>query len=493
MFDGFMETVSDPLLAINTFSAWTGWNPLGGPVASRLAPTPPGELLLGHVRPVRDRILPAMLEWNRQYGDVVRIRLGHRIVHVLARPEHFEHVLVNNRENYNKASWGYAKLRSILGDGLLTSEGETWTRNRQLQAPIFQPARLAGFADVIVRLTEDVVDRWIQPSRRGKPFNVASEMMDLTLRVVTATILGAQECLDTSSIGEAVSIALHEINNRVFNVLDVPDQVPTPANRRFQQALRTLDAAVMRIIAARRRRPDAPANDFLGMLMAARDPKTGESMNARQLRDEVMTMFLAGHETTANALNWTWLLLSEHADAARKVRAELDRELGERPATFADVTRLSYTRMVLQESMRLYPPVWGLLRSARTDDQIDGYWIPAGSDVLLGIYALHHHPAIWENPQGFDPERFLPERSRDRHKLAWRPFSAGPRACIGAHFAMMEMILILATAMRRCRLDLTPGYPIEPEPVVTLRPKDGLWMTAHPVSAPARAAERVQP
>lgn len=459
-----------------------------GPISERahLAPTPPADMLLGHARFIWDDPLEFMLRAMREQGDVVRMRLGPYTWHALFHPDHVEHVLVHQRQNYTKRSRGYEKLRRVIGQGLLTSEGEEWARNRRLIAPAFQPHRLMGFARTMVQAALDSAER-LAMAPAARPVDVAGEMMRLTLRVAGETLLGSPENWDYERVRRALGIVLEEVNHRILGIFEIPEAIPTTANIRFQYAMRVLESTVEEIIRQRRRRPVDPNQDLLAMLMAARDEATGEVLSDRQLRDEAMTMFLAGHETTANALTWTWCLLSEHPEAGRKLCEELARVLGGRNPIPDDLPRLTYTRMLLMESMRLRPPVWGTVRSVERDDTIGGYHIPAGSEVVLCPYATHRHPRFWDNPLGFDPERFSPERSQGRHRHAYFPFSVGPRACIGNHFAMLEMTLVVATIAQRLRFDLVPGMPVVPEAVVTLKPKHGLWMTVQPQRKPESA------
>lgn len=445
----------------------------------RLAPTPKGEVVLGHARQIRQDTLSFMLQAMHKHGDVVRLRLGPWSLHALFHPDHVEEVLVKRRGNYTKRSRGYAMLSRILGNGLVTSEGDAWQRQRKLAAPGFQPHRIAAFAARMTDAALESADRLEAAAKAGEPVDLAAEMMHVTLDVVAETLLGSKELWDYRQVAKALSIALHEVNDRIQAPFEVPLEIPTPANLRLQYAMRILDKTVGKIITERRARPHAEQNDLLDMLMSARDEDGTGGMTDRQLRDEVMTIFLAGHETSANALSWTWYLLSKHADVGRRLRAELREVLGGRAPTLADLPHLGYARRVIQESMRLYPPVWGILRRVEEDDEIGGFHIPAGSDVVACAYGTHRHPAFWDNPEGFDPDRFLPERSEGRHRAAYYPFSIGSRSCIGNHFAMMELVLVLATLAQRYRFDLVPGVPVIPEAVITLRPKTGLWMTVH--------------
>jgi cytochrome P450 len=298
------------------------------------------------------------------------------------------------------------------------------------------------------------------------------EMMRLTLRIVGETLLAYDPSDAASEVGAALRFLLSIANRRASSVLHLPPSVPTFENLRFRRALATLDQVVLRIIAERRRNP-GDRGDLLSMLMQSRDEETGESMDDRQLRDEAMTIFLAGHETTANALGFTWLLLSRHPATFRELRAELSQVLGGRSPTLADLPRLTLTRRILQESMRLYPPAWIIGRSVIGPDEIGGYEIPARSIVFISPYVVHRHPRLWENPEGFDPHRFAQEPPRG----AYFPFGGGPRMCIGNGFASMESELLLATIAQRVRPDLVPGHRVELEPSITLRPRFGLRMT----------------
>jgi cytochrome P450 len=283
-----------------------------------------------------------------------------------------------------------------------------------------------------------------------------------------------------------LTVALHEAVRRTFAPITLPLAIPTPRNRAYRGAQQELDRVVYGII-EKRRKDGGEADDVLAMLMAARDEETGEAMDDRQLRDEVMTMFLAGHETTANALAWTWSLLSKNPAERRKLEAEVDAVLGDRPPTFDDLASLKYTRMVVDESMRLYPPAWIVGRTAMQDDTIRGYRVPKGSFVAAATYLTHRHPGFWSNPEGFDPERFTPEASASRHRYAYIPFGAGPRICIGNAFAIMEAQLVTAMIAQRFRVDLASGAKLEPEPLITLRPRGGVPVTLRRRASTPRA------
>jgi cytochrome P450 len=423
-----------------------------------------------------------LLRAHASYGDIVRLRLGPRVAFALFHPDHVYHVFVKHRENYTKQARGYNKLRQVVGNGLLTSEGDFWLRQRRLLQPAFTPAKLAGFASAMVTATEEMSRSWAPSAERGEAIDVADEMMRLTMRIVGETLLGTDVTGEASDVGPALSLVLDEINRRIHTPWNFRERLPLAGNRRYERALQTLNRSVQKIIDEHRAEParSVRSEDLLTMLMAARDEETDSKMSDQQLRDEVMTFFLAGHETTAKALTWTFYLLSKHVEVRSRLEREIDTVLSGRPATAEDLPKLSYAKQVVQESMRLFPPVWGLARMTTQDDQIGDVTIPAGSPVLISQYVTHRHRGFWENPEGFDPDRFLSERSEGRHPYAYFPFGAGPRICIGNHFALIESVLILATVTSRWSLNLIPGRPVIPESRVTLRPKDGLFMAAEP-------------
>jgi cytochrome P450 len=445
----------------------------------RQPPSPPGRFLTGHAGEMLRDAAQFLLRAHASYGDVVRLRLGPRVALALFHPDHVYHVLVKHRENYTKQARGYNKLRQVVGNGLVTSEGDFWLRQRRLLQPAFAPAKLAGFAAAMVTATREMTQSWEPVAERGEAIDVADEMMRLTMRIVGETLLGTDVTGEASDVGPALSLVLEEVSRRIHTPWDFRERLPLAGNRRYERALQTLNRSVQKIIDEHRAQ-SARSEDLLTMLMAARDEETGSKMSDQQLRDEVMTFFLAGHETTAKALTWTFYLLSKHVEVRSRLEREIDAVLNGRSATAEDLPKLSYSKQVIQESMRLFPPVWGLARMTMQDDQIGDVKIPAGSPVLMSQYVTHRHRGFWENPEGFDPGRFLPERSEGRHPYAYFPFGAGPRICIGNHFALIESVLILATITSRWSLNLIPGRPVIPEARVTLRPKHGLFMAPEP-------------
>jgi len=444
-------------------------------LAARVPPGPRGNVVFGSIGDIyRDR-LRFVLETARTYGDVAQYRVAHTRVYQVNHPEGVGRLLHDNHRNYSKDVPTFGTLRLFLGNGLFTSDGEFWRRQRRLAQPAFHRRRVATFGDLMTGATREMLDRWQPRAERGQPLEVATEFMRLTMEVVTRALFSTSVERDVETIGRAITTLLNDVTFRFTFPFYPPLRVPTPRNRRFLAARATLDGIVYRIIAERRRRP-AEHDDLLAMLMEARDEQTGEGMSDKQLRDEVITLFVAGHETTAVALAWAWHLLAEHPDAAERVRAEQAGALGSRAPTTADLPQLPYARMVIDEAMRLYPPAWVTNRQALADDEICGYRIPAGAIVLISPYVMHRHPAYWEHPERFEPERFTPERSAGRPHYAYFPFGGGPRQCIGKGLALMEAQLILGAVAQRFRLGHLPGHVVEPQALVTLRPRGGLPM-----------------
>jgi cytochrome P450 len=444
------------------------------------APSPPADPVLGHLRAIRTDQLGFLVRSCVDHGDLVHLWFGNRWkrleAFLCADPEAIRQVLQDNHRDFHKQTRGFDTLRLVLGNGLLTSEGDFWLRQRRIAQPAFHRDRIAAFASSMVRAADEMIERrWAPVMKRGGRLDVAAEMMRVTLRIVGETLLSIDPSEEADRVGGALEALLVGFRRRMQSVVQLPIGWPTPENRRLSSAIAEIDRVVLRIIEERRRSP-TPGSDLLAMLMEARDEETGERMSDRQLRDEVVTLFLAGHETTALSLSWTLALLSRHPEVGRRLRDELRTVLGGRLPTAEDVPRLTYTRMVLQEAMRLYPPAWNFGRTARCDVQLGGYPVPAGSLILVSPYVIHRNPRFWENPEGFDPERFSPENAPKIPRFAYLPFGAGPRQCIGNNFAMMEATLLLAVLWSRADLALVPGHELTPQPTVTLRPRGGLPM-----------------
>lgn len=437
------------------------------PPRGNLAPGPRGHPILGSLPEVRRDPIGLFTRSFHEYGDVVRFRFGTLTAHLVASPAGVHHVLAENNRNYGKQTRGFAVLRYVLGDGLLTSEGEKWRTQRRLAQPAFHRHRIAGFAEAMVRAAADCASGL--EARRGSEVDVHQEMMRLTLRIVGETLLGHDPSGEADQVRASVTYLLESANERASRFILLPPVLPIPSDRRVRREMALLDKVVLRIIAERRRKP---GDDLVSMLMQARDADTGAEMTDRQLRDEAMTIFLAGHETTANALTFSFLLLARHPEALRELRAELQQALSGRPPTVEDLPRLPFTRMVVQEAMRLYPPAWIISRSATGPDQIDGYAIPSRSIVFVCPYLVHRHPRHWKDPDDFRPRRFEAEPARG----TYLPFGGGPRQCIGNGFATMEAELVLATLLQRLSFELPEGREVKLQPQITLRPRGGLSM-----------------
>ena len=411
----------------------------------------------------------------RDYGDVVRFRLGPAFVYLVNDPELIRSVLVTRADRYHKGR-GLERAKRLLGEGLLTSEDAVHLRQRRLMQPAFHRERISGYGDTMVRYADRAAERW----KEGETRDVHREMVALTLAIVGKTLFDADVEREADEIGGALTEAM-ELFNRLFTVPfgEILEKLPIPATRRFEKARGRLDATIARLIAERRKNP-GDRTDLLTLLLLAQDTEgDGGGMTDAQLRDEAMTIFLAGHETTANALTWTWHLLSRNPDVELRFHEELDLVLGGRLPTVTDLPRLRYTEMVLSESMRLYPPAWIVGRRALVEHDLGGYRIPAGSILLLSQWITHRDARFFPDPLRFDPLRFTPEAQAARPRFSYFPFGGGPRVCIGEGFAWMEGVLVLATIARRWRLRPTEGEPT-PAAMITLRPKGGLRMRIEP-------------
>ena len=406
---------------------------------------------------------------REQFGDVFRSRIGPTLVHFLYHPDHVRRVLYDHQKNYPRG-WHYRLLRSLLGNGLVASEGDHWRRQRRLAQPAFHRKRLSGYAQVMVDATSRMLGRWEENVGSGNDLDVGVEMSRLALAIAGLTLFGRDPSQEADVVGGAFGVLARYLEQR-FNhpFTSPPAWVPTAGNRRMKDAARTLNHIVLALI-QERRREDQDHGDLLSMLMQARDEETGEAMTERDLCSEALTFLVAGHETTSTALTWTWFLLGSHPLIRQRVREEVAHVLGDRLPTCDDVPHLIATQMVIEESMRLYPPVWAVAREAAREDEIGGYRIPARSTVFLSPFVTHRHPAFWEQPEVFDPDRFTSERMAQRPKGAYFPFLGGPHQCIGNEFAMLEMCLLVAMVLQRFDVELLPDQAILPKAALTLRP-----------------------
>ena len=434
-------------------------------------PGPRGYPVLGVLPHLRSNPIRTFLDAADRYGDFVHLKAGPYHGFLASDPVDIKHVLQDNARNYHKSPL-YDRLRDSLGNGLLTSEDSFWLRQRRLAQPAFHRQRLMAMADAMVDSTEQMLERWDRIASLGETIDVVAEMMSLTQSIIVRTMFST----DLGAAAAIVNRAWPIINRRIgetFWSTKLETSLPLPANRRFWRALKELETVVYQIIADRRqtRREES---DLLSMFLAARDDETGTGMTDHQLRDEVVTMLLAGHETTSLALSWMYFLLSQHPDVERRLVDEVDRVIGNGRAAFEHVDRLTLTRRTIEESLRLYPPAWGFSRRALADDEIHGYRIPKGSLVFLIPFVVHRRPKLWPDPERFDPDRFAPEQEAVRPRFAYLPFGGGPRGCIGNQFAMIEAQLIVAAIAQRYRIELVPDQDIRPEALITLRPAPGI-------------------
>ncbi len=442
-------------------------------------PGPKGHLLMGSLPDIQRDRLGFMVDLVK-YGPLARFRAGPLSVIQVSSPDGVQHVLQANNHNYDKKARSFEPLRDLIGDGLLLSDGDFWRKQRRLMQPVFHRQKIQVFADMIGEETAAVLDSWGQAAASGQPLNVQQEMMRFTLSIITRALFNERIGDENGSIGKNLTLLLEDSIYRFDHPFYPSRNIPTPRNRRYQQAKAELIAVIDGLI-ERRKASIGEYGDLLDLLMMAKDEESGEGMSKEQLRYELLTLFIAGHETTALLLSWAFYLIAQHPQVCARLQAEAEQVLAGRLPTLDDLPNLKYTRMVMDETMRMYPPAWLTNRRAIGADEIEGFAIPAGAQLTVSPYATHHDPALWPDPFQFDPERFTPERSADRHRYAYFPFGGGPRVCIGNNFALMEAQMFLAAVAQSYRLDLIPGRPVEPEALITLRPKDGPWMTVQRV------------
>ena len=450
--------------------------------ATSLPPGPPGKFLLGSAQDLAHDWPGFCGRCARDYGDIAFYRFLRVPICQVTHPDDIEAVLVRNASNFHK-SRDYSALEFILGRGLLTNEGPAWQTQRQLIQPAFRHENICDYARIMADSAAAHLSRW----HDQQSCDLHHEMADLTLDIVSKSLFGSKRSHDTRAIGTEMSAVMERFFSQAALSFLLPDGFPIPKSPRLLRSRRNLNRVIFSIIRDRRQSP-AHATDLLQTLIAAADDE-GMRMDDVQLRDEIMTLFLAGHETTANALTWTWYLLAQNAAVERNLHAELDSVLAGRAPTLADLPHLPYTEMVIKESMRLFPPAWGIGRRALRSFDIRGYHIPKGTNVFILQWLVHRDPRFYPDPLRFDPERWRsdPVRNGVLPRFAYFPFGGGPRVCIGAGFAMMEATLLLATIAQRYRFTLLPDPPVVPFFSITLRPKQGL-----PVRIEARKQARAK-
>jgi cytochrome P450 len=443
------------------------------PARRRVPPGPRGLIQVNSARWLQRDPLGFLQTLAHDYGDVVRFRFYLYPIHFINHPDVVKRVLQDHHRNYNKDVIDYRLLRRLGGNGLLVNDGTSWLRQRRLIQPAFHRQRIEAFGTLMTNATLSMLETWEQPARDGEVLDVAEEMMRLTLRIVAQALFSS----DINAAIEPFGQAFRLLNGAFIQLFYQPWRflpgLPSSPWRRLQAARRTLNTVVAQLI-AQRRQQSVDKGDLLSMLLLGQDEETAQGMDDRQISAEVLTLLLAGHETTALALTWTCYLLDAHPEVEQRLHECLTAELGGRVPTVDDLPHLPYLGMVLAEALRLYPPAWSFLRNAVAADTLGGYHIPKRGMVMISPYTLHRHPAFWEQPEVFDPERFTPERSASRPRFAYLPFGGGPRQCIGNTFALTEAQLVLAIVAQRYRLRVVPDHPIEAEPLITLRLRHGL-------------------
>jgi cytochrome P450 len=430
-------------------------------------PGPRGGFFFGTAGAFRRDQLGFYASCARQYGDFVQTRMGPFRVFLIYHPDAIEELLVARNRDFIKSP-GVRLLRPVLGDGLLLSEGDTWLRQRRLVQPAFHRQRVAGYGDIMASFAARHIAAW----KDGDSRDMHAEMMALTQAIVAKTLFDADVSGDAHEVGQAAEVLMRDFGARLQRFRVVPQWIPTPGNLRSRRAIRRLDQTILRIIDARRASGE-DRGDLLSILVQAQDADDGTRMTAQQVRDEAMTLFMAGHETTAVTLSWTWYVLAQHPEVEACLAEELREVLGGRPPAVADLPRLKYTEMVVTESMRLYPPAYGLGRQAVRATEIGGHPIEAKDIFIAPTWVVHRDRRWFEEPEAFRPERWAGDLARRLPRFAYFPFGGGPRLCIGNTFATMEAILLLAAIAQRFRLTLVPGQRITPTPYVTLRPEPG--------------------
>jgi cytochrome P450 len=436
-----------------------------------LPPGPRGNFLLGSAVELGRSSMKFLTRCAREYGDIVYLRFFGTPVCLLTHPSDIEYVLVKNPSNFIK-SRDYRALKSVLGNGLLTNEGVPWQKQRKLVQPTFRHENTDRYADVMVLATTRMLDTW----HDGETRDVHQQMMALTLGIVAEALFGSDVSGHAGGVEQALAVLMNQFEGMAGLAFLLPEKLPLPSTLKFKRSVAQLDKIIYAII-HERRSARGPSKDLLEMLLRSQDEE-GSRMSDEQLRDEVMTLFLAGHETTANALSWTWYLLAQHPEIEARLFQEISQVLRGKLPTAADVTRLPYTEMVVKESMRLYPPAWAVGRQAVGDFEMSGYKFPAGTNIAILQWNTQRDARFFPDPEKFDPERWSAESLRRNAlpRFAYFPFGGGPRVCVGAGFAMMEAILLLATMAQRYRMTLVAKRKVKLLPSVTLRPRNGIQM-----------------
>lgn len=408
-----------------------------------------------------------------RFGDVVHYRVGTTHAYMINRPEYIGEVFQHDNVKYTRSVYHH-RIKSLFGDGLVVSEGDTWRSQRKLMQPAFHKQRVAALAPIITDETAVMLASWQAPAMRHEPINITLDLLHLTQTLLVRMVFGSEiGNEDLEEARAAVSVVNRELYKHV--VFDWWRYLPLPSNVRYQRAVRALRRIMLRVLADKRRR-EVAGDDLLSMMMRGQTDD-GERMSDERLQDEMITLFIAGHDTTVTTLSWTLYLLAQHPWVLDALTQQVDAVLGDRVPTYGDLNRLAYVRQVVDESLRLYPPAYGLTRKAVADDVLGGFLITAGSVVFMSPYVMHRHPDYWEDPERFDPGRFAEELTARRARYSYFPFAGGPRTCIGIHLALMEISLVITMLVQAYRFALVPERPVIPEPLLVLRPKGELFLS----------------
>ncbi len=445
---------------------------LPSPTATKVAPGPRGYPLVGILPKMWSNPLDFFLNSAEEYGDVVLLKFGSRNGYLFNNPDDIQYILQTNYQNFQKSTT-VSVVESVLGSGLATNEGASWLKQRRIMQPAFHREVVARLGDTMVREASRLFPLWDNLAKSGAPINIFVQMMRLTQNIIVETMFGGDIDDRAAKIGNAWSTVLQYFNASAWALVSIPPTWPTRRNRDFHAALALLNEETSQIIRRSESLPPEEIPDLLALLMAARDDESGQGMSEKQLRDEIMTIFLAGHETTADTLTWTFYMLSQYPEIREKLQQELAAVLNGQLPSPADFPKLVYTQKVIQEAIRLYPPFWLIYRTPVVPDEIGGYRVEPGDYVFISPYVIHRSPKYWNAPNTANPDRF---DENVTSRFAYIPFGAGPRRCIGEQMALLEATLSLAAIAQRYQFDLVSGQEVFPEAQVTLRPRGGIRM-----------------
>jgi cytochrome P450 len=450
-------------------------NPVAAPVLPAPVPRQRRLSVFQFIRAMRDSTIDCFAQ-EAYERDIIELRMFGRSLFVVNEPAAIKQVLIDNAANYQKTEITRRILEPGLGKGLITSEGETWRQHRRIMSPSFDHRSIAAYTPIMTRAAEELLAEW-EKVPQGTSIDVSTAMMEVTLNIISRTMFSNDSDDIVAIMSRSAGRYQAEMRPNIMDMLGLPRWLAgLPRAHVAKRTLREFDRVIDRLIQERTREPASHPQDLLARLIAARDEQTGGGMTAQEVRDHVITIFLAGHETTAMAMTWTWFLLSQHPVVEAKLHAELDAVLNGRAPTHEDLSKLIYTRMVVEESMRIYPPVHTIGREAIADDTLVGQRVPRGATVLIVPWLLHRHVKLWDEPGRFDPERFSPQRSAVRARFSYLPFGGGKRICIGAAFSLAEATILLATLAQRCSLRVVPGHRVQPQGLITLRARYGMKM-----------------